>query len=86
MSDPQTDTAPQCFMVYTPVYGTVIPVLDFGEGPMEYSADVLYVRCRTKRRAKVLAVRAWRRQRSRWVMDQYSDGASPFTGLKVEVA
>ncbi len=46
------------YLVYTPEYGTVIPILDDGTGPMEYGCDVLHVRARNRRAAKVLAVRA----------------------------
>jgi hypothetical protein len=82
------------WVVYTPEYGTVVPILDDGSGPTEYGADVLYVRAATRQRAKVLAVQAWRHNRGRpswmhhgaWLERQDSDGACPFTGLKVEPA
>lgn len=73
------------FLVITPEYGTVIPILDDGTGPMEYGCDVLHVRARNRRAAKVLAVRAWRRKGrySLWV--NRNDG-NPYVGLKVEPA
>ena len=77
------------YLVYTPEYGTVIPILDDGSGPMEYGADVMLVRAQNARRAKVLAVRAWRRKpwkQARWLHDCLSDGRSPFVGLKAERA
>ena len=74
------------FLVYTPEYGTTIPILDDGTGPIEYGADFVVIRARTRARAKVLAVRYWRRhwKWDGWVVTQDSDGLCPFTGLKVE--
>ena len=78
-------THAKMYMVYTPEYGTVIPILDDGSGPKEYGADVLLVRATNKRRAKVLAVRRWRhRPRGKWVENRDSDLISPFAGLKAE--
>src|SRR5467141_870369 len=79
------------YLVYTPQYPTVVPILDDGTGPTEWGADVLYVRATSRQRAKVLAVRAWRRSPWRrhngdWVKDADSDGRNPFAGLKVESA
>ena len=78
------------YMVVTPPYGTLIPILDDGTGPTEYGSDVLYVEARTVKEAKVLAVREWRQMQrrgqwreARWVADQYINNACPFTGLKV---
>ena len=50
--------------------------------PPEYGCEFLWVFTRTRERAKMLAVRAWRRQHRL----QYCDGGNenPFTGLKVE--
>lgn len=51
--------------------------------PPEYGADYVEVEAPNKRRAKVEAVRKMRQEGMEWVSDQASDGASPFTGLKV---
>lgn len=70
--------------VVTPEYGTVIPILDDGTGPIEYGADYVCVEADTKRQALVAGVRKLRSTGSHWMEDQNSDGASPFTGLKAE--
>jgi hypothetical protein len=78
------------WLVYTPEYGMIIPILDDGSGPTEYGSDVLYVRAANRQRAKVLAVRAWRRasriREAHWIQDCDSDMRNPFAGLKVEPA
>lgn len=78
------------YLVYTPEYPTVVPILDDGSGPTEWGADVLYVRATSRQRAKVLAVRAWTRSSYRrgahWVRDARGDSRNPFAGLKVEAA
>lgn len=75
------------YLVCSPEYGTVDRVLDDGPGPMEYERDVLYVRTRTAKRAKVLALRAWRRARKKnWrVARWFGYGENPFVGMTVEV-
>lgn len=73
------------FLVLSPEYGTVVPVMDFGMGPTEYVRDAVHVRTRSKARAKVLALRFFRRHHAARVNkpDYLSDG-SPFTGMIVE--
>lgn len=76
---------PEWFLVASAEYGTVIPILDYGEGPTEYGRDVLYVRCASRQRAKVLALRAWRRQNRRnWRKAGFLEDGCPFTGMIVE--
>jgi len=76
------------YVVASREIGTVVPVLDDGSGPIEYGCEVLYVRARSRQRAKVLALRAWRRRRPQswrrygWI----DDGCNPFSGMKVFVA
>ncbi len=68
------------FLVCSPEYGEVIPILDDGSGPMEYGRDAVYVRARTRRRARVLAVRWFRRFDAKYL--QRVD--NPFRGMMVE--
>lgn len=69
------------WMVATPTYWVMMPILDDGTGPSEPGADVVIVHADTKRKAKVEGVRELRRQYS----DGYlSDTDNPFVGLVVE--
>lgn len=63
-------------------YGTVVPILDYGEGPTEYGCDVVYVEASNKREARVKAIKM--PGLAGHVDIQRSDGCSPFTGLRVE--
>ena len=58
--------------------------------PPEYGRAVLYVRARTQRRAKVLAVQTWRRSLGNYTvrrkrfdggLDWLTDGGHPFRGV-----
>lgn len=83
---------PKVYMVYGPEYGVVIPLLDFGMGPTEWGRDVVHVFTTTKKRAKVLALRVFRKQywrrRAWWVHDVHEDwwnwGENPFRLMTVE--
>lgn len=72
------------FEVVSAEYGQVVAVLDFGEGPIEYERDFLYVRAKNAKRAKSLMVRAWRRRlgSSAWRHSWLTDG-NPFAGMRV---
>lgn len=73
------------YLVESAEYGTVIPVLDYGQGPTEWGRDVLYVRARSAARAKVLMVRAFRRRIPsgyRWKKAPWLDDGNPFRGMK----
>ena len=80
------------YAVWTPFYIVTIPILEDGSGPLEETCDYIEVEAETPRQAKVFAVRAWRalntknRREAEWIAHQRSNGASPFTGLKAEVA
>lgn len=73
------------WMVVGPEYSVVIPVLDTGEGPLEYECDVVEVEAETKRDAIALAIRLFRTHRIRhertW-LQRYPD-ENPFVGLRV---
>lgn len=51
-----------------------------GGDPPEPHCDFLYVSARNARRAKVLAVRAWRRRGARHI----DNVDNPFTGIKTQ--
>lgn len=68
----------RCYCVCSPEYGTVIPVMDFAQGPMEYGCDVVFVFARNAKRAKTLALRVFRRQHS----GAYYLSENPFKGMK----
>ena len=69
--------------VVTPEYGTVIPITDEGQGPMEYGCDVIEIEAEKRRDAIALGVREMLRLPSfRWCADARSDGVSPYTGVK----
>lgn len=80
--------AHRAFYVVSPVY----EVYSQSEvDPAELGRDVMLVCAQTKRRAKVLAVRAWRRGRphgtwSRRNYVQYCNDENPFKGLEVHDA
>ena len=57
----QLPTQPKHWSVTSPEFGEVIPILDDGSGPMEYGCDYALVIAPTKRAARSLAVRAWRK-------------------------
>ena len=73
------------YWVVTPQYMTYgsSAGMGFSIDPPEYGSDVVEVEAMTKREAKILGVRELRRIESKWMADQASDMASPFTGLKV---
>lgn len=71
------------FFVYSPEYGEVVPLLDYGEGPMEYGRDCVHVIAPNKRAAKVLGVRALRADPKSHYFRDHCDG-NPFAGLLVE--
>jgi hypothetical protein len=79
---------PRNYIVVSRELSAVDVILDDGTGPLEYWREVLYVRARSRRAAKGLAVKTWRRRRSRswrhygWL----DDGASPFTGMHAHEA
>ncbi len=74
------------FLVASAEYGEVIPILDDGSGPMEYGCDVLWIRARSKQRAKILMVRAFRRRTKgrSWKSAPWLYDGNPFTGMTAE--
>ncbi len=71
------------WFVVSPEYGTVIPILDYGQGPMEYGRDVVRVEAVTKTDALYLGVKLmFRDTHCEWV----DDAECPYAGVKVESA
>lgn len=70
----------RCYLVISPEYGEVVPILDYGQGPVEYGHDVVYAFARNARRAKVLGVRWFRRQGAHYLRH----AENPFAGMTVE--
>ena len=68
------------YYVVTPEMSEVIPILDYGQGPLEYFCETALVECEDPRDAKSLAIAAG--LLPKWLDD--SGGSNPFTGLKVE--
>ena len=68
------------WMVCSPEYGEVVPVLDDGTGPMEYGCDVVHVEAETKQDALYLGVLLLKRQGARY----FNHAENPYAGVKVE--
>lgn len=74
------------YLVITPEYGEVDPVLDYGQGPIEYGCDVIEVEAQTKREARDLGVYEMLRNKDyQYCRDSRDGGENPFTGITVEV-
>lgn len=75
-----------CYVVVSAECHARDVILDDGTGPEEYWRDVVYVFARDTRRAKVLALRWFRRQYGRiaWRGRYYLCDENPFKGMKVE--
>lgn len=67
------------WLVIGPEYGEVVPVLDYGEGPLEYQCDVVEVEADTKREARILGIKLLRQEK---YLQNYPD-ENPFAGLEV---
>jgi hypothetical protein len=68
------------WLVCSPKYGEIVPVLDYGQGPMEYGCDVVFVEAETRRDALLLGVALFRQQGARYL----ADAENPYAGVKVE--
>lgn len=74
----------QWYEVVSPPYDYTEPVLDYGQGPTYEERDVARVFTHSKRRAKVLALRAFRRYyKNRWNKPYYLCDENPFKGMEV---
>lgn len=68
------------WLVCSPEYGEVVPILDDGTGPMEYGADCVFVEADTRRDALLLGVALFRQQGARY-LDRTDN---PYAGVTVE--
>lgn len=68
------------FMVISPEYGIVIPIVD-GQGPTKYCRDVVFIEAETRRDALLLGV-ALLKARSARYLDK-CDGRGPYAGVEV---
>jgi hypothetical protein len=74
------------YLVFTPSYGTVIPVTDEGEGPLEFQADVVEIDAENARDAVAFGVREMLRlYPDCYCGTQRQDGRSPYTGVRAEL-
>lgn len=71
------------WVVMTPEYGTMVPILDDGSGPIEYGYDAVEVEAESRRDALILGVKLMRAnpEKHEWFDDNWS---CPYTGIKVE--
>lgn len=79
------------YLVITPEYTYVEPVLDDGTGPSYSAADVIEIEAENPRDAKALGVKLMLQEPSpvphvkfSWCKDQRDSGCSPYTGVYVE--
>ena len=76
------------WLVFTPEYGKVIPILDDGSGPTEYGCDVIEVEAETQRDAIAFGVKlmlAAPDSEYPYVHDARSDKVCPYTGVRAEL-
>lgn len=71
------------WLVLTPSYTYVEPVLEDGSGPTERTCDVIDVVAPTKREAIKIGVRRMLKENKSkgWVQYQQEDGKCPYTGI-----
>lgn len=69
--------------VVSPEFGSVVPILDDGTGPVEYGRSYVEVEAHTRREAIVAASKTPEfNGRGEWSRRQREDGLCPFTGIK----
>lgn len=72
------------YTVVSREYSYIEPVTMYGEGPVEYARYFVYAKAKTAKRAKVIALRYFRRQYSRFSWDMGEAFENPFKGMKAE--
>ncbi len=74
------------YLVITPEYGDVVPVLDYSQGPIEYGRDVIEVEASSSRDAIALGVKAMLNSREyRYCRDVRQAGENPYSGVFAEL-
>lgn len=71
----------------SPEFDVVEPIFEDGSGPRETIRSGVFVRAKNQRRAKVLALRWFRKQSIKYWWDGadwWNDGGNPFNGMLVE--
>lgn len=68
------------WFVCTPEYWTSSPIMHGNPDPGERGCDTVEVQARTKRDAKIIAVRAFRKDDCKYLQDN----GNPFTGITAE--
>jgi len=71
------------WIVQSPRYERVVPLLDDGSGPTEEGPDVLLVEAATRAAARWIAARVWLLDRLSWCSQNRADGCHPLSGLEV---
>jgi len=66
------------WLVVTPEYGEVIPILDYGQGPVEYVADVMEVEAETSHDAIIFGIRLMRKEGCHY----FDICDNPFAGVR----
>ena len=76
--------AGRCYQVVSVEEAEVVHLLDDGSGPLDYGCDFTYAYARTATRAKVLALRVFRRQfGGKFPTRNYlSRDVNPFVGME----
>ena len=80
------------WLVITPEYDEVIPILDDGTGPIERGCDVIEIEAPTARDAITLGVKEMLKGGRqdiysfyKWCIQSRSDGENPFAGVRAEL-
>lgn len=71
------------WLVVTPEYGEVIPVLDDGTGPVEYGCDIVFVEAETRQDAILIGVKIMRERGDAYYRHGHAD--NPWAGVKAEL-
>lgn len=74
------------WIVITPEYGDVVPVLDYGQGPIEYGCDAIEIEAASKRDAIALGVKAMLNSKDyRYCRESRQFGENPYARVKAEL-
>lgn len=68
------------WLVCSPEYGVVVPVLDDGTGPTEYGCDAVHVEAESRQDALMLGVALLKQQGARYL----DNAENPYAGVRVE--
>ena len=74
------------YLVISPEYQLLMPILEDGTGPTESTCDVVEVEAQNKRQACILGLRELKKIPRGWINWYRDSDSNPFVGLKVEAA